>query len=57
MSKGIISDLVTILLTNQRHKRYMREMQQANIRRIPAPMLGTQIRSTEPDHSHSFKNW
>lgn len=53
----IIRDIATILLTNRRHKQYAREMQQANIRRVPAPVLGTQIRSTEPDHSHSFKNW
>jgi len=54
---SILSDLVTILLTNRRHKRYEREMQQANIRRIPAPVLGTQIRSTETDHSASFGDW
>lgn len=57
MNKGILSGIVTILLTSQRHKRYQREMQQANIRRIPAPVLGTQIRSVEVDHSGSFRNW
>ena len=54
---SMIRQIITILLTNQRHKRYEKEMQQANIHRVPAPVLGTQIRSTEADHSPSFKNW
>lgn len=57
MSGGIINDLVTILLNKQRHKRYQHELQQANIHRVPAPTLGTQIRSTEIDYSQNFRKW
>lgn len=51
------SDFATAILTRRRHKRYEREMQQANIHRVPAPVLGTQIRSVEVDHSGSFGDW
>ena len=53
---SILEQIATVLLTNRRHKRYAHEIQQAQIHRAP-PTLGTQIRSTEQDYSHSFKVW
>lgn len=49
-------DLITVILTRRRHKRQERELKQAHIHRVPAPVLGTQIR-TEADHSSSFGDW
>jgi len=56
------SDFATAILTRRRHKRYEREMQQANIHRVPAPVLGTQIRTRKPeiapdDYSHMFTDF
>ena len=51
------SDLITVILTRRRHMRQERELKQANIHCVPAPVLGTQIRSTEQDYSHSFRSW
>lgn len=49
----IIRELI-LLIT---HARYRRLIKQAHIHRVPAPVLGTQIRSYEVDHSGSFGNW
>ena len=57
---SFIESVITIMLTNARHKRYQREMQQAKINRTRVPVLGTQIRSTpveDPDYSQSFRDW
>lgn len=51
---GLLEQILTVLLTSRRHKRYE---QQANIRRVSPPTLGTQIRSTEQDYSHMFKGF
>ena len=56
------SDLITVILTRRRHKRYQREMKQAHIHRVPAPMLGTQICTRKPeiapdDYSHMFTDF
>lgn len=39
-----------IRLSNRRHRQYQ-------IQQSKTPTLGTQIRSTEVDHSPSFGNW
>lgn len=58
MKRGIIFDIVTILLTNKRHKAYEAELQQASIHRVPAPVLGTPIKSqNDRDYSGSFERW
>lgn len=55
---GFFRNLITILLTNDRHKNYEKEIKQANIQRAKSPVLGSQIKhSNEPDFSGSFKDW
>jgi len=51
------SDLITVILTRRRHRRQERELKQAHIHRVPAPVLGTQIKTTETDYSPSFRRW
>jgi len=56
------SDLITVILTRRRHRRQERELKQAHIDRVPAPVLGTQIRTRKPeiapdDYSHMFTDF
>lgn len=46
----IISQIIEILLTNERHKRYQLDRKNSQV-------LGSQIRPAEKDYSGSFQKW